>query len=62
MTAAPDDTLMPPGFGELRLTTGSLTLWGGVDSRDECALPTMWTLCATARHHDATTAMDSFPS
>ncbi len=38
-TAAPDDTLLPPGFGELRLTAGSLVLWGGTDSRAECAAP-----------------------
>ena len=37
MTPAPDDTLLPPGFGELRLTAGSLTLWGGADGTAACA-------------------------
>ncbi len=33
MSPAPDVTLLPPGFGELRLLTRNFVLWGGVDGR-----------------------------
>jgi len=37
MNPAPDVTLLPPGFGELRLLGGHLSMHGGVDGRAACA-------------------------
>ena len=37
MSPAPDRTLLPPGFGELRLLSKEFVMWGGVDGRAICA-------------------------
>ena len=37
MSPAPNAALLPPGFGELRILTRGLTLWGGGDYRAACA-------------------------
>ena len=46
MSPAPDDALLPPGFGELRLLSKKLVMWGGIDGRAICAL---LTLCVSAK-------------